>query len=54
MKPTRIADHERAMRALAAQYGPTLRDLARRNGSVEEWAQALLARITPAESREAA
>lgn len=55
MKPTRIADHERAMRALAAQYGPTLlRDLARRNGDVTEWAQALLGRITPAESREAA
>lgn len=24
MKPTRIADHERAMRALTAQYGPTI------------------------------
>lgn len=55
MKPTRIADHERAMRALAAQYGPTLlRDLERRNGNVDEWARALLGRINPEHGRQAA
>ena len=33
MKPTRIADHERAMRALTAQYGATiLRQVAKLGG----------------------
>lgn len=35
MKPTRIADHERAMRALTAQYGPTILRQVEKLGSWE-------------------
>lgn len=45
MKPTRIADHERAMRALAAQYGSTLRRHMERLGSDEEFLDDLKRRL---------
>lgn len=45
MKPTRIADHERAMRALTAQYGTTLRRHLERLGSEEEFLDDLKRRL---------
>ena len=45
MKPTRIADHERAMRALVAQYGPTILRQAEKLGSWEAFSVDLKARL---------
>lgn len=45
MKPTRVADHERAMRALAAQYGTTLRRHRDRLGSDEAFLDDLRRRL---------
>lgn len=45
MKPTRIADHERAMRALSAQYGTTLRRHMERLGSDEAFLDDLKRRL---------
>lgn len=45
MKPTRIADQERAMRALASQYGSTIRRQIDRLGSVQAFIDDLLLRI---------
>jgi hypothetical protein len=46
MRPQRVADHERAMRFLASQYGPTLlRHLDRCGGDEAEFAADLLARV---------
>lgn len=45
MKPTRIADHERAMRALTAQYGPTILRQVERLGSWEAFTSDLQRRM---------
>lgn len=45
MKPTRIADHERAMRALTAQYGPTILRHVEKLGSWEAFAHDLQRRL---------
>jgi hypothetical protein len=37
MKPTRIADQERAMRALSTQYGQVLQRQIERMGEVAAW-----------------
>jgi len=54
MKPTRIADHERAMRALAAQYGTTLRRHYERAGGREQFLADLMHRLGLSELQEAA
>lgn len=53
MKPTRIADHERAMRALTAQYGPTILRQVAKLGSWEAFTEDLQRRLG-AHLREAA
>lgn len=45
MKPTRIADHERAMRALTAQYGATIRRQVMKLGSWEAFMADLQRRL---------
>lgn len=45
MKPTRIADHERAMRALTAQYGATIRRQVMKLGSWEAFTDDLQQRL---------
>lgn len=45
MKPTRIADHERAMRALTAQYGPTILRHVEKLGSWDAFSQDLQRRL---------
>lgn len=45
MKPTRIADHERAMRALTAQYGNTILRQVERLGSWDAFTQDLQLRL---------
>lgn len=45
MKPTRIADHERAMRALVAQYGPTILRQVAKLGTWEAFSDDLQARL---------
>lgn len=45
MKPTRIADHERAMRALTAQYGATIRRQVMKLGSWEAFTADLQQRL---------
>lgn len=45
MKPTRIADHERAMRALTAQYGPTILRHVEKLGSWEAFSHDLQRRL---------
>lgn len=46
MRPQRVADHERAMRFLASQYGPTiLRELRNHDGDTAALGQALVDRI---------
>lgn len=45
MKPTRIADHERAMRALTAQYGPTILRQVERLGSWDAFSADLQRRL---------
>ena len=45
MKPTRIADHERAMRALTAQYGATILRQVSKLGSWEAFAEDLQRRL---------
>lgn len=45
MKPTRIADHERAMRALTAQYGATIRRQVMKLGSWEAFVEDLQNRL---------
>lgn len=54
MKPTRIADHERAMRALTSQYGTTLRRHLERTGSVEGFLDDLLRRLAIEDLQKAA
>lgn len=45
MKPTRIADHERAMRALTAQYGATIRRQVMKLGSWDAFSADLQQRL---------
>ncbi len=45
MKPTRIADHERAMRALTAQYGATILRQVSKLGSWEAYTDDLKHRL---------
>lgn len=45
MKPTRIADHERAMRALTAQYGSTIRRQVMKLGSWDAFTADLQQRL---------
>lgn len=45
MKPTRLTDQERAMRALAQQYGPTIRRQIEQLGSAEAFLGDLLVRL---------
>ena len=45
MKPTRIADHERAMRALTAQYGPTIMRQVQKLGSWDAFTRDLQRRL---------
>lgn len=45
MRPTRIADHERAMRALTAQYGPTILRQVEKLGSWDAFSADLQRRL---------
>lgn len=45
MKPTRIADHERALRALTAQYGATILRQVEKLGSWESFTEDLQRRL---------
>ena len=45
IKPTRIADHERAMRFLVAQYGPTIRRQVEKVGGWDAFTEDLKARL---------
>lgn len=54
MRPTRIADHERAMRALVAQYGPTLLRQVEKLGSWDAVMDDLRARLGRSDVQQAA
>ena len=49
MKPTRMADHERAMRALTAQYGQTIERQVRKLGSWEAFLRDIRSRLEVAQ-----